>query len=765
MNNPIKRLKEIAKTDAFDSFAWTGSDLRRLNLIYGWNGSGKTTMSRVFNFLERRTVHIPDLAPIVFQVETPSHAVKETDLATHRLNIRVFNEDFVKDNLAFDNSQAKRIVIIGKANIELQKEIAALETERAEKTREAEDLRKRRAEVSKVDAALTECGREVTKQFGNTPLANHQYYGRSYNKSRVQTKIDEGAISSGNLSSLILASQGDLDAHRETIKTEREKILLSLTPIADFSFLVASANELLGITVSTPDVGDLKADGPLRNWTEVGYQLHKDRTATSCLFCNGVLSDRLMTDLAGFFSDQIANIKAQLGSTLVQLGDLRYSDEEIDSVDSATFFPDLAKDYLASKAEVTAATKAISTAIAAIESSLTDKEGRLHETTAAFNPTPYPTEAVKNANAAMTAIAALVKRHNERVDRKTEEVRAAALAIELHTIASVLMSREYFAKKKVGETLDAQLTPLTASIADLESKVRGKRASLQDALVAIEKINGFLREFFGEGQIYLQATTIGAGEINYSVMSRGKEARHLSEGEKSVLALSYFFIKLEEEGCAKADTTIVVDDPVDSQDGNFLFRTFGLLKRQLSDAGQVVVLTHNYEFFNLVRDWLVSMDRGNESGLYLLSLNKGPTERAVIVEDLPMLLREYKSEYQYLFSLLYQHSQGTKTLASPLVANIGRKVLEYFAGFKWSCKTTEQFTSVVLNRFVGDPNKLKDGTGDFIVKFLHEYSHGQDFSRPVSASTFESGPVTDNILAFIRLADREHYNDLVALCS
>ena len=173
------------------------------------------------------------------------------------------------------------------------------------------------------------------------------------------------------------------------------------------------------------------------------------------------------------------------------------------------------------------------------------------------------------------------------------------------------------------------------------------------------------------------------------------------------MALVYFFIKLEEEGCDKKNCVIVVDDPVDSQDGVFLFRTFALLKRQLNDSGQLIVLTHNFQFFNLVRDWLISSQQRDESKLYLMSLDKSPAKRAVTVEDLPDLLREYKSEYQFLFSRLYLYDQGTKSLDAPLIANVGRKTLEYFAGFKWSCKTTEEFTSIVLNRFVANENLLK----------------------------------------------------------
>src|SRR5206468_3677041 len=109
-------------TDAFDTFSWLGGDLSRYNLIYGWNGSGKTTISRLFNFLERKTIHMPDLSTIDFAIQTESTLLKKQAITNHDVNVRVFNEDFVKDNLTFEESKAKKIVILGKENIDLQKD-------------------------------------------------------------------------------------------------------------------------------------------------------------------------------------------------------------------------------------------------------------------------------------------------------------------------------------------------------------------------------------------------------------------------------------------------------------------------------------------------------------------------------------------------------------------------------------------------------------------------------------------------------------------
>ena len=369
-----------------------------------------------------------------------------------------------------------------------------------------------------------------------------------------------------------------------------------------------------------------------------------------------------------------------------------------------------------------------------------------------------------STTAALTGIIAVIQEHNARVARGAEEQAKAARALELHTIATSLAAKDYFKQAALASALDTDIATAGNKLLEIQTTIDLKRAAMQDAAVAVDRVNALLKDFFGGEQLYLEVTPSKAGDVAYSLMSRGKVAKHLSEGEKSVLALIYFFVKLDEEGFSKDQATVVIDDPVDSQDGVFLFRTFALLKRQAGRAGQLIVLTHNFEFFNLVRDWLVSQDRGANSRFYHITIDKSSEMRALVVDALPSLLREHKSEYQYLFSCLFRHKAGTKVMDSPLVANVARKVLEYFAGFKWSCKTTEQFTNIVLTRYVANDDHLKRGIGDFVVKFLNEYSHGQDFTRPVSATMFEDKAIASNVLEFIRQADKEHYDDLARLC-
>ncbi len=51
----IKRISSLKQFGIFRNFAWDADELDdfgRYNLLYGWNYSGKTTLSRVFSALQ-----------------------------------------------------------------------------------------------------------------------------------------------------------------------------------------------------------------------------------------------------------------------------------------------------------------------------------------------------------------------------------------------------------------------------------------------------------------------------------------------------------------------------------------------------------------------------------------------------------------------------------------------------------------------------------------------------------------------------------------
>jgi wobble nucleotide-excising tRNase len=76
----------------------------RLNILYGRNYSGKTTLSRVFRALETRRLPL-NYASASFSVAGDKGTVTPAELLTHNYDVRVYNRDFVSENLGFLISQ------------------------------------------------------------------------------------------------------------------------------------------------------------------------------------------------------------------------------------------------------------------------------------------------------------------------------------------------------------------------------------------------------------------------------------------------------------------------------------------------------------------------------------------------------------------------------------------------------------------------------------------------------------------------------------
>ncbi|HOP40960.1 MAG TPA: AAA family ATPase, partial [Geobacteraceae bacterium] len=105
----IKKVS-INNLAVFQGFDWdkevvdeqgTVCAFRAINVIYGRNYSGKTSLSRILRAME--TGELSD------KYQNPSFSVTFADgsmsdhnsLISHGKKIRVFNEDFVRDNLRF----------------------------------------------------------------------------------------------------------------------------------------------------------------------------------------------------------------------------------------------------------------------------------------------------------------------------------------------------------------------------------------------------------------------------------------------------------------------------------------------------------------------------------------------------------------------------------------------------------------------------------------------------------------------------------------
>jgi wobble nucleotide-excising tRNase len=130
---------DIGGFGSFSDFNWrrslrdTGGNVqhfKRLNILYGRNYSGKTTLSRIFRALE--TGRLPlNYVGSTFTLKGNNGDVTQTSLAGHGYDIRVYNRDFVGENLSFlvnqANGEIRTFAIVGEKNKEIEDAIATIQ--------------------------------------------------------------------------------------------------------------------------------------------------------------------------------------------------------------------------------------------------------------------------------------------------------------------------------------------------------------------------------------------------------------------------------------------------------------------------------------------------------------------------------------------------------------------------------------------------------------------------------------------------------------
>jgi len=135
----ISKISKLKNFWIFHDFTWDKKlpEFKNFNLIYGWNRSGKTTISRVFASCERKCTYdqdkfkqYPENGEFEIKIDDGT-TVKNTDVATNVLPIKVFNQDFIDDNISFDPSDScKPIVYISEEDIESKKRLEQLKLDK-----------------------------------------------------------------------------------------------------------------------------------------------------------------------------------------------------------------------------------------------------------------------------------------------------------------------------------------------------------------------------------------------------------------------------------------------------------------------------------------------------------------------------------------------------------------------------------------------------------------------------------------------------------
>ncbi|MFZ5841582.1 MAG: AAA family ATPase [Pseudomonadota bacterium] len=362
----------------------------------------------------------------------------------------------------------------------------------------------------------------------------------------------------------------------------------------------------------------------------------------------------------------------------------------------------------------------------------------------------------------VSEINALVIEHNEKCLRIEQEKSTAKTAIEKHHAASHYQSNDILAKETAIQSAMKRVAEADSTLTGIKRKKGVIEAQIQQQSIAVQKIEETI-------QFLLPDNNISVTEISgrlFEFRRDGVAAKNLSEGEKTAICFAYFLANIEDGGASPSQTIVFIDDPISSLDSNHIYAIYALITKRLDHCLQIFVSTHNSELYTLLKDsWFESRNqfsnRRDASSYYTRRFIDQTQQWSSTLEDTPVLIRKYKSEYQFIFDQLHKFASSKnptphEAYTSP---NLLRKFLEVYLGFKkpcvskWSDKLDLLFDTIVEQTE--------------IQKFSDDASHLQGLNRALQQPNFIANAqnTVKKVMQALKNKDTSHYTSLCTVIS
>jgi len=717
---------------------------KRINLIYGWNGSGKSTLSRMFRCYELKQKHI-DYPKASFEITDNNGIAFNSNFNIDSPSIKVFNTDFIKDNLMLSQSKAEPIIYISEEKIAEKEELEQLRVKDIELT---ESLLKKTTEkdsfLKTIDTFHKNAGKSI-KDF----LLGTIHADVTYNKSsseKIWTKIKE----TGTTLTDFIQSTDNLSVQKEFIllNSYKNRISFSYKPIdlEYFKGIQDRVNNVFSRTLVNKVIERYKKEPILNNWAYSGLKIHKKLSSLKCEFCGQTLPPGRLNDLEDHFNKEYVAIQTELQDLKIQLNNLLL--QEHNNIKLALF--DCLKgnfDYYFRDIEIqrTEINNYINSWIEIIESKLNNPFYSGGQFKSHNSITQTYNSIVENLNN-------LIVLHNKYADEYKTLSEKSRLIIENHFVAQRAFDEDLMTIEDKNLKIDKEYQELKGEREQILNKIEVLELKMKNELIVLSEINSNLSLFLGDDDIKLKHLAEGG----YELQRNGEIAKNISEGEKTAIALVYFIAKLKEQDNNVKESIIVIDDPISSFDCNHLFHANYFIKSTCGDAKQLFIFTHNFQFYCLLKDWAKN-NTGNIE-YYLVKSKIIKKVKQGFLENADIAIKQFGSEYHFLFSEVkkYVENPVKSYYNTHVIANLSRQLLESFLTFKFGRTRLEKCFDEITD--FQDLNKLR--------KFVNAFSHRIDGSSSISAFNdnlfAEVDSIVPLVLDLIKHLDKIHYDSMIA---
>jgi wobble nucleotide-excising tRNase len=740
----IRRINRIKQFGVFGDFSWGDlPEFTSKNILYGWNYSGKTTLSRILSCIENNAMHIgyeEAEFEITFSNGKESSTLASNSFGATALTIRVFNEDFIRQNLKWDGTEFNPILLLGREDREIEEKI---------KQNKLRILNyKHRKETTRARASQIYIDYE-------SKLTDMAYYIKSILKLGTFTKIHLRPIVQTtvgpNYSNCLIKDDLELqkfitdatsDDKLDLIDTI-ESLDLNIEPMMEHVVLA------LGEIPSTTKVIQRLVDNEiLSKWVKDGLFIHEDKD--ECEFCGNKITKTRINELQEHFSKEYSQLVSKLERLEQQIKEkiinLRFTDR-------SRFYKKLQEPYETKLKELETEILNYNRTLDVICDDISHKYKKMFETVQLSQITYLGPSVDKK----IQEINDIINEHND-ISKQFEATKQQAVnKLQKHYAAQFIRNNNYFDSLREEDILIRLAGRYEKRIADIIAHNEVLEAQISAAHRGKDELNAYIIGFLGRDELKIDIVSVD-GKDKFTLKRNDKIALNLSGGEKTAIALSYFLTKLKEDKIE--DCIVWIDDPVSSLDSNHIYHVFALISNVFFNENkllckQIFVSTHNFEFYNLLKDSNQFAVKSKQTGKYLIRRLNKTTSKLL---TLPKQLELYKSEYQYLFKILYDFSIDENKDDNPFLLalpNVIRKFLE-------------SYTSARLPKSIGLEDRIRqlflnDVTSKEILKFIHSHSHfiGIMQQGKHDDTIYLCETIVSHIIDWLKNNDQMHYQALL----
>lgn len=639
---------------------------KKVNFIFGKNGTGKTTIA------DEMRNQLSD-----------SH------------DVCVFKDfDGVAENERLD------AVALGTENATKQGEIDIVDVEIAkiEKQLKQQDDKKSDnlfTQAAKAQKEYDDAERAIAKFFTTSAAqiknqSKPQIAKTNYDKNDFQNDIKQANLLSGD----------DIATHKNNIEAEEKADIskisfnhLALPPRLKY------VNEILQSSVVQPKgIPELEDNANKQKFAETGMEVHKHEKGETCAFCGNEISDERWQLLGNYFNDEYKKLGEKVDCEIAELKGILEQVLGVGELVESAFYSQFSQEAKTLNLQIKAKKSEIEKFFDNLISALEDKHDNLFSVSDILD-----IKIPKSFDDIQTACDDLINRHNQfSKNIKTEQERAKN-ALRYHEVRKKLdefkydeKSGELIALKTINDKAQESLRNKRNELESKQDERKGLILQTKDEEKIAEKINKLLTNM-GAASFSLKLIEDDSENQKgqYQVKGHDEKIRpvtQLSKGEKNIIAFLYFIFSLESVDRNTKPRVIVLDDPMTSNDDTMQYLMIGEIQKlynNLEEGNYIILLTHNCHFYLNVRpSTMPKYKECKEKGLYeeinlykrygiyhLLSNGKQATIKSIINGK-----QDFKTNYEALWKeivFLYDAKDAT----SDLMLSPCRKICETYLKF------------------------------------------------------------------------------------